>query len=215
MANSLAQYIDVLAGCTLAAEVTTANGASIERDAAIVQVIGLAQGTHANGGRVWFIGNGGSAAIASHMANDYTKNGGIRSSAITDAAVLTCLANDFGYENVYAKAIELQAEGRDGLVAISSSGNSPNIINAVSIARKLGCWVVTLSGFCKTNKLRALGDLNFYIDLDNYGHVEVGHLVLLHAILDISQGWNKGDTGTPKPVALSVRTDGADLSIAP
>jgi D-sedoheptulose 7-phosphate isomerase len=109
--------------------------------------------------------------------------------AISDAAVLTCLANDFGYDQVYAKALELQAGPRDGLIAISSSGNSANIVNAVAAARQRGCWVATLSGFAPGNILRRLGDVNFYLASDNYGTVEVGHLILLHAILDISMGW--------------------------
>ena len=189
MTATLNQYIEALAGRTDAAVATLGNGARLDRDQAIAEIIDRARASQADGGRLWFIGNGGSAAIASHMANDWTKNGGIRSAAITDPSVLTCLANDFGYEQVYAKALEFQAGPRDGLVAISSSGNSANILNAVVAARKRGCWVLTLSGFTAGNALRQLGDLNFYIGSDNYGTVEVGHLILLHAILDLSMGW--------------------------
>lgn len=189
MTATLNQYIAALAEVTDATVTTLSNGASLDRDRAVAEIIDRARASHADGGRVWFVGNGGSAAIASHMANDWTKNGGIRAQAITDAAVLTCLANDFGYEQVYAKALEFQAGPRDGLIAISSSGNSANIVNAVAAARKRGCWVVTLSGFTPGNALRQLGDLNFYIGSENYGTVEVGHLILLHAILDISMGW--------------------------
>lgn len=189
MAATLTQYIEALAGQTEATVATLGNGARLDRDQAIAEIIDRARASHADGGRLWFIGNGGSAAIASHMANDWTKNGGIRAAAITDPSMLTCLANDFGYEQVYAKALEFQAGPRDGLIAISSSGNSANIVNAVAAARKRGCWVVTLSGFTPGNALRQLGDLNFYIASDNYGTVEVGHLILLHAILDLSMGW--------------------------
>lgn len=183
------QYIETLASITDATVATLSNGAAIDRDRAIAEVIDRARASHAESGRVWFLGNGGSAAIASHMANDWTKNGGIRAMAVSDAAVLTCLANDFGYEHVYAKAIEFQAGPRDGVIAISSSGNSANIVNAVGAAQRQGCWVATLSGFTPGNALRRLGDLNFYIASDNYGTVEVGHLILLHAVLDISRGW--------------------------
>ena len=201
MANSLRHYVGQLAAYTTAAIVTRGNGAAIDQDKAIGEIIDRARASHAAGGRVWFVGNGGSAAIASHMANDYTKNGGIRSCAITDAAVLTCLANDFGYEQVYAKALEFQAGPHDGLIAISSSGNSPNIINAVTAARARGGWVATLSGFTPANRLRGLGDVNFYIGSENYGTVEVGHLMLLHAILDISTGWH----AEPAPTRLETR----------
>lgn len=192
MAASLLKYIHDLAEDTSAAVVTGLGGAPIGHDVAVDGFIRRVRAIHAGGGRVWFIGNGGSAAIASHMANDFTKNGGIRSAAVTDPAVLTCLANDFGYEQVYAKALEFQAGPRDGVVAISSSGNSPNIINAVASARRLGCWVATLSGFKASNALRPLGDLNFHIESDNYGTVEVGHLILLHGLLDLSMGWTSG-----------------------
>lgn len=200
MVATLLEYVAKLADHTSASVVSRRGGETIDRDAAVGEFIDQARATQADGGRVWFIGNGGSAAIASHMANDFTKNGGIRSAAVTDPSVLTCLANDFGYEQVYAKALEFQAGPRDGVVAISSSGNSPNIVNAVASARRLGCWITTLSGFQPTNTLRSLGDLNFYIRSENYGTVEVGHLILLHAILDISMGW-RSDAAVLVPTA--------------
>ncbi|MFX7029379.1 hypothetical protein ABTH93_20785, partial [Acinetobacter baumannii] len=82
------QYIETLAGVTDAAAATFSNGASLDRDHAIAEIIDRARASHAEGGRIWFVGNGGSAAIASHMANDWTKNGGIRAMAITDGSVL-------------------------------------------------------------------------------------------------------------------------------
>ncbi len=190
MVSPLDQYIHALARQTGATSARHRNGDPVDCDHAIADVIDRARASHADGARIWFLGNGGSAAIASHMANDYTKNGGLRSMAVSDASVLTCLANDFGYEHVYAKALEFQAGPRDGVIAISSSGNSANIINAVAAARKRGCWVVTFSGFSPDNALRRLGDLNFHIASSNYGTVEVGHLILLHAILDLSMGWH-------------------------
>ena len=129
--------------------------------------------TAARGGRLFFIGNGGSAAIAGHMATDYTKNGGMPSLAFNDASLLTCFGNDFGYENVFAKAIEYHGRAGDTLIAISSSGRSPSILNAVNAARKLGCDVVTLSGFSPDNPLRDMGDINFHVENDRYGLVEV------------------------------------------
>ena len=157
-------------------------------------VIGLSQGMRhfqrmafdiqALGCKLMFVGNGGSAAIASHMAIDYSKNGGVRSVAFNDAAALTCIANDFGYQNVFSEQIEIHSRGDDILVAISSSGRSPNIIAACTAARLEGCGIVTFSGFDENNPLRALGDLNFYVNSHEYGFVEIAHLTMLHFILD-------------------------------
>jgi len=147
-----------------------------------------ARATHAAGNKLIFIGNGGSAAIASHMATDYSKNGGIRSLAMNDSAMLTCLGNDLGYDRVFAKQIELHARPGDLLIAISSSGGSPNILNAVVAAKAAGCSVITLSGFKPDNPLRSKGEINFYIASDRYGFVEIGHLTICHAILDFLCG---------------------------
>jgi D-sedoheptulose 7-phosphate isomerase len=149
--------------------------------------------THNAGNKLMFIGNGGSAGIASHMAIDYSKNGGIRSTAFNDGAALTCLSNDLGYENVFAKQVELHARSGDMLVAISSSGKSPNILKACEEAVKSGCYILSLSGFGADNPLRKCGDLNFYVNSMEYGFVEITHLALIHAILDLEMGWGEKD----------------------
>lgn len=141
---------------------------------------------HEAGGRVILIGNGGSAAIASHMAVDWTKNGGIRSMALNDAPTLTCLANDFGYDNVFAKQLEYQATDRDAVVLISSSGRSPNIFNAATKAREIGATTVTLTGMDPNNRLRKQGNMNFWVPAKDYGIVEVAHLILLHSIVSVT-----------------------------
>jgi D-sedoheptulose 7-phosphate isomerase len=147
-----------------------------------------ARATHDGGNKLIFVGNGGSAAIASHMATDYSKNGGVRSLALNDGSMLTCLGNDLGYDQVFAKQLELHARAGDLVIAISSSGRSPNILNAVNAARDAKCKVVTLSGFTPDNPLRALGDINFYLASDRYGFVEIGHLTICHAVLDFICG---------------------------
>ena len=136
-----------------------------------------------------FIGNGGSAGLASHLAIDFSKNGRLRSLAFNDASALTCLGNDLGYENVFAKQLEFHARAGDLLIAISSSGQSANILAAVERARAAKVGVITLSGFGRDNKLRRTGDLNFYVRSSEYGFVEVAHLALCHAILDLDMGW--------------------------
>jgi len=127
--------------------------------------------------------------IATHMAVDFSKTGGMRAMSLGDGAVLTCLGNDIGYENVFARQIEWHGRAGDVLIAISSSGKSPNILNGVRAARQYGATVVTFSGFRDDNPLRQQGDVNFYVRATEYGFVEVAHQAILHAILDIGAGW--------------------------
>jgi D-sedoheptulose 7-phosphate isomerase len=148
-----------------------------------------AHSVHYAGNTIIFIGNGGSAGMASHLAIDFSKNGGLRSLAFNDASALTCLGNDLGYENVFAKQLEFHARAGDLLIAISSSGQSANILAAVESARRAKAGVITFSGFGRDNKLRRTGDLNFYVRSCEYGFVEVAHLSLCHAILDLDMGW--------------------------
>jgi D-sedoheptulose 7-phosphate isomerase len=182
------RYFTTLSTYLTQTAVTSASGQALELAEAINQVVADSRRTHAAGNKLIFVGNGGSAAIASHMATDYSKNGDIRSVALNDGSMLTCLGNDLGYDQVFAKQIELHARSGDMLVAISSSGRSANILNAVKAARAAKCLVVTLSGFTANNALRSLGDINFYIDCDRYGFVEIGHLTICHAILDFICG---------------------------
>jgi len=136
------------------------------------------------GKKVMFVGNGGSASIASHMAVDFWKNALVPAFCFNDPAQLTCLANDYGYEKVFSAPIEIFAGEGDILFAISSSGQSLNIFNAVQSARKKKCWVITLAGFRPDNPLRKSGDINFYIPDDSYGIVESAHSIICHHVLD-------------------------------
>src|ERR1700687_1021909 len=173
MRERLGPYFDTLFKVTREAECTASDGASITLDAAFVQVCDLCHGAHESGNKVMFIGNGGSMGIATHMAVDFSKNGGLRATAFGDGAVLTCLANDLGYENVFASQIEWHGRAGDVLIAISSSGRSPNILHGVQAARSQGCKIVTFSGFREDNPLRNAGDINFYVRATEYGFVEV------------------------------------------
>ena len=138
------------------------------------------------GNKTMIIGNGGSAAIASHIAIDYAKNGGFRAVACNDLAALTCLSNDFGYEQVFAKQIEQQGRAGDVAILISSSGKSPNILLAAQAARHARFDAIyTLSGMGADNPLRSMGHMNFYVPSDDYGIVEITHLALLHSIVSV------------------------------
>jgi len=151
----------------------------------IVRAVELIEFQAAAGGKLMFIGNGASAAISSHQATDFWKNGQIKAIAFNDISGLTCISNDFGYEYVFEKPIEMFAGPDDLLIAISSSGQSENILRGVAAARQKGAKVITLSGFDWTNPLRLLGDINFYVPSSHYGHVEVLHLSICHCLLDI------------------------------
>ena len=130
------------------------------------------------------IGNGGSAAMASHVAVDFIKAGGIRAINFNEADLITCLANDYGHENWMSKAIEFYADSNDLVILISSSGKSPNILNAAIQSKNMGLTLVTLSGFEQENPLRQLGDINLWVDSKSYNIVEMTHHIWLLAVLD-------------------------------
>jgi D-sedoheptulose 7-phosphate isomerase len=160
-------------------------GAEIGFHDGIVLASELIQEQTAAGKKLIFIGNGASATISSHQATDFWKNGRMKSIAFNDAAGLTCISNDFGYEHVFEKPIEMFAEPGDVLFGISSSGRSANILLGVSAAREKGAKVITLSGFAEDNPLRRLGSINFYVPSFCYGHVEILHFSICHCILDV------------------------------
>jgi D-sedoheptulose 7-phosphate isomerase len=184
----LQSYFATLSDLLCQVEVTSSAGQRVEFADAATALMERARATHAAGNKLIFVGNGGSAAIASHMATDYSKNGGVRSLALNDASMLTCLGNDLGYDRVFAKQLELHARNGDLVIAISSSGRSANILNAVDAAAAAGCAIATMSGFTPDNPLRHKGEWNFYVASDRYGFVEIGHLTICHAVLDFLCG---------------------------
>ena len=135
-------------------------------------------------GRLFVVGNGGSAGVASHAVTDFLNVGRLRATTLHDPALLTCMSNDYGYEVAFANVLKVMAEPDDVLIAISSSGKSMNIRNAVEAMRALGGTCITLSGFESSNPLRAMGDFNFWLDSKDYGMVEIGHQFILHNIAD-------------------------------
>ncbi len=135
--------------------------------------------------QIFFVGNGGSAAIASHMTADYMKNGGMNTYSLYDNAVTTCMGNDYGYESVFSRPLSFLGKEEDMLVAVSSSGNSKNIINAIKVAKEKKMCVVTLTGFKPDNKAKQLGDMNVYVPSESYGIVESIHTILLQQIVDL------------------------------
>lgn len=134
--------------------------------------------------KLFFIGNGGSNSICSHMYEDFGKMARFHTFAFSDPALITCYANDYGYENSLAEWLKLYFDKESVLIAVSSSGNSMNIVNAVETAIQMGGRVITLSGFKPDNRIKSMGHINFYIPETSYGIVESYHQVILHVILD-------------------------------
>ena len=135
-------------------------------------------------GIVYLIGNGGSAGIASHISADFIKTLKIPSMTLYDSNLMTCLSNDWGYETVFSYPLEHLLKEGDLLIAISSSGKSPNIVKAAEVAKARHIPLITLSGFQPSNPLRALGELNVWIDRSDYGLVETAHFFILHTLVD-------------------------------
>lgn len=174
------QLADLVANC----QITPMNGVQLEAEAGIGQLLSVLERARSNRASVYVIGNGGSAAVAGHLVNDLVKVGRVRAFTLHDSSLLTCLANDYGYDNAYAQALAQMALPGDVLIAISSSGRSMNIRNAAAQLWGKGGTVITLSGFAADNPLRTLGDLNVWVDSSDYGMVEVGHQFILHHLSD-------------------------------
>jgi D-sedoheptulose 7-phosphate isomerase len=133
------------------------------------------------------IGNGGSNAIASHMAVDYTKFLNKRCYVPNASDMLSMMTNDYGVENMYSKFIEYNYSPNQLAILISSSGNSANIVNAAHKCNELNIPMILLSGFSPMNNLNLLGynnvKMNYWVDSANYGEVEMAHHIFLHSIV--------------------------------
>lgn len=134
--------------------------------------------------KVFFIGNGGSAAIATHMTADFMKNGGMNTYNLFDSAVTTCMGNDYGYHTVFSKPLDFLMDRGDLLVAISSSGKSANIIEGVKVAANKGARIITFTGFSQDNPAKQSGDFNVYVPSSKYGIVESIHNLILQEVVD-------------------------------
>ena len=179
------QNISNLYGLLESLSVSDSHGTYLEVDEAFPRLSELTFLVNSEGGTTYFLGNGASASMASHFAADMAKNGGVRTMVLTDLSLLTALANDLDYEQVYSEPLRWHMKEKDMVVAISSSGNSPNIVRAVVQAKKLGGTVITVSAMGEDNAIRKLGDLNFYIPAKTYGLAETAHAAILHFWMDL------------------------------
>ena len=140
------------------------------------------------GRKVIIAGNGGSAAAASHVAVDFTKQSGIRTVNFNEADLITCFSNDYGYEYWVSKAIEFYGDEDDLVILISSSGSSTNIVNAAKTAKQMGLPVITFTGFRSDNPLKQEGELNLWVDSKAYNVVENTHQIWLLMVCDLIIG---------------------------
>ncbi len=136
-------------------------------------------------GTIFLVGNGASASMASHLAADLAKNALLHTQVFSDLSLITAISNDMGYEHVFSEPLLRRGRRGDMLVAISSSGRSPNVLAAARVARELKMKVITLTAMRPDNPLRALGDLNAYVAVGNYGEAETCHAAVLHHWMDL------------------------------
>jgi D-sedoheptulose 7-phosphate isomerase len=150
----------------------------------LMDVARYIESINSNNGKIIVVGNGGSAAIASHVSLDLLKAANIRSINFNEASLLTCFANDYGYEYWVEKAIEFYADKNDLVILISSSGQSGNIINGAIKTKEMKLPLITLSGFLEDNPLKEIGDINLWVDSEKYNIVELTHQAWLLSIVD-------------------------------
>jgi phosphoheptose isomerase len=161
-------------------------------------VVAEIESVRLRGARIWVAGNGGSAAIADHLLCDWVKGTFTPSqtpihvhSLVSDAALLTACANDFGYDVTFSRQIEMQAHPGDVLICISSSGNSTNILAALRKASSMGLKTIALTGFDGGESVR-LADVSLHVAAHNYGVVEDCHQILMHNIAQYIYGRSVG-----------------------
>lgn len=164
--------------------VTDLSGAEVDVDEAYKQLAEWVSTCSTGRCRVYFVGNGASASMACHFSTDLAKNSGAPTEVFTDPSLITATGNDMGYEETFAYPLRQRMNAGEVLIAISSSGNSPNTVRAVEAARELGGKVVTFTAMKPENAMRQRGDLNFWFPADTYGMAESGHAVMLHHLID-------------------------------
>ena len=148
----------------------------------------LAERIKSTDNKLMLAGNGASAAISAHGAVDFTKQAGVRGITFNEADLITCFANDYGYDKWVAKAIEMYGNVGDAVVLISVSGNSPSVVEEAKYAKTRDMKVVTLTGSYADNQLRQLGDINFWVDSKAYNIVECIHMIWLTCVIDLVIG---------------------------
>lgn len=159
------------------------------------ELISLTNVVKKSTGRMFFMGNGASASFSNHMALDWSKNGGVYATSLSDSALLTALSNDYSYEMAFVEYLKInKVNENDIVVTISSSGNSKNITNVLKFCCEIKVKTIGFSGLNPDNKTTELSDYSLFVPCKTYGFVECIHQVFLHLWLDKYMGiyeWNR------------------------
>lgn len=143
-----------------------------------------------NAGKTLIVGNGGSAGDAQHLAAELVgrfkkERAAIAAIALTtDTSILTAVGNDYGFENVFKRQVEALCSPGDLLIAISTSGNSPNVVRAIEAAIQKGAIIISLTGN-DGGKIKPLSDININIDSDNTARIQEMHIIIIHLICEL------------------------------
>ena len=152
----------------------------------LIEIKNLIKESKRKKSKILIFGNGGSSPIASHFSVDIARNAGIKCLNFNEAGLITCFANDYGFENWIVKAIKLYSNKGDLLFLISSSGRSKNMLNAAVSSKKYKISkVITLTGFDNNNPLRKIGDINLWVNSKSYNFVENTHQLWLLSLTDL------------------------------
>ncbi len=156
----------------------------------IDEAINIARTSYRNGGKMLLMGNGGSAGDAQHIAAEFIgrykkERKPVAAIALTvDSSILTCIGNDYGYESVFARQVEGLAKKEDVVIAISTSGNSENVIRGVEMAREIGAKTIGLLGK-QGGKLKDKVDLAIVVPSSDTARIQEAHITIGHIICEI------------------------------
>jgi D-sedoheptulose 7-phosphate isomerase len=177
-------YADAIATGLRNLIVSDAAGAEIPAQEGFARWVAMTRSMQQRDGQLFIVGNGGSAAMASHMVTDAIALAHLRANALNDPTMITAAANDLSFEQTFALQLEHLARTGDLVIAISQSGHSPNIVRAVEASHARGIPTVTLTSMRPDNRCRAAGDLNFFVPLTRYGLAQSAHQIVLHYWFD-------------------------------
>lgn len=175
---------DAIAQCLQSLSATRGDATGLPIDDALDMWTDLTIDIRSRQNTVFLIGNGASASMASHVSADLAKNAHVHTEVFTDLSLITAIANDISFDEVFAEPLRRRMKTGDMLVAISSSGQSKNILQAVATAKELGGRTITLSAMKPENPLRRQGELNLYVSAQTYGLAETCHAAILHYWID-------------------------------
>jgi D-sedoheptulose 7-phosphate isomerase len=174
--------MDLFSGALMATDVIR-DGRDCSLEEGFDVLTGVLRPVRGDDASAYLCGNGGALATASHIATDLNI-AGRRAQAIADPAMVTTAGNDAGFDQSFACPVRWLARKGDILLAMSCSGQSPNVLAACRTACEMGLFVITFSGFGRDNQLFGAGHLNFWVPSRSYGHVQIAHETILHAAVD-------------------------------